>query len=432
MQIQTGFILPKTATDKKGFGIAVDIGTTTVAAYLFRLETGETLSVKSRLNAQAFLGLDVISRIKYCMDIEGGLAAMQTAIVKELNSFIASLTQEQGLSNMDVSHMVITGNTTMLHLLSGIDPRTMGYSPFKPASLFGSFIKATELQLDAPNTSVYLADCVSAFVGGDITCAILASGITETDAPCLLLDIGTNGEVALGSKNGLWTTSTAAGPAFEGAELKHGMAGVPGAIASVYLRDGRIEMTTIGGIAPKGICGSGVIDAMALFLDIGLVDETGRIEGKRTLPEGLKQMIIEEDGMAAIELSAGISITQKDIREVQKAKAAIAAGVLALLNHGGIGLADVGRVYLAGGFGNYMDATSALRIGLLPREMEGRIMPIGNAAGAGATLALLHDDHRKKLAEIKNAARSVELDADPYFMEQYIECMLFQTKEAGI
>lgn len=426
MQILTGLLLKKISLDKKGYGIAVDIGTTTVAAYLYKLDTGEQLCVKSRLNAQAFLGVDVISRIKYCMDVENGLQTMQEAIVKEINSFIIGMANESGIKNTDINDMVVTGNTTMLHLLAGIDPRGMGHAPFEPGTKFGYFMPATELKLLVPNARVYLVDCISAFIGGDILCGILAAGMFDKEKLSLLLDIGTNGEVAFGNKHGILATSTAAGPAFEGSEIKHGMASVTGAITSISVINGKIEIKTIGDAEPKGICGSGIIDAIALFLNIGLIDNTGKIVKKEDAEPSLRHLLVQEDGMAAITVAPKIVMTQKDIRDIQTAKAAIAAGVLSLLHHAGKTIEDISRIYLAGGFGNFMDPGNAVRIGLLPKAAAGRIVPIQNAAGTGAVLALLNDYKRKKFAAIQKKAEHVELGNNPDFMKKYIECMSFE------
>jgi len=425
MQILTAQKLPDIIGDKTGYGIAVDIGTTTVVAYLYRLDTSEQKGITSRINAQTTLGVDVISRIKYCTDIEDGLATLHEAIVKELNSLFAELADGEKIALDDIGHLVITGNTTMLHLFAGVSPVTMGYSPFTPASTFGFFANASDFGLATRNAKVYLADCISSFVGGDITTAILASGLFDGDDLCLLLDIGTNGEVALGNRHGILATSTAAGPAFEGAQLACGMAGVKGAVNSLYIQNGQVKYTVIGDVEPKGICGSGVIDAIALALNTGLLDETGRIAYKEDVDERLGQFLTEKDGNPAITITDGIFLTQKDIRELQTAKAAIAAGVLSLLHHAGKTIGDVKAVYLAGGFGNYMDPESAVRIGLLPGEAEDRIVPIGNAAGAGAVMALLNDTYRKQCRDIKEAGEHVELGHNPYFMEQYVNCMMF-------
>ncbi len=424
MNILTDSVLPEIKSDKKGFGIAVDIGTTTVVAYLFDCESVKPAGVSSRLNSQASIGIDVISRIKYCSEQEEGLSVLNEAIITQVNSMAGGLCEQAGIEINEIKHMVFTGNTTMLHLLAKLSPVSMGVLPFEPASYFGDFYKASELGLDVP-AKAYLTPCVSAFVGGDITTAILASGMFKGDELCALMDIGTNGEVAIGNKNGILATSTAAGPAFEGAHIRHGMAGVPGAINSVYVYKGSIETTTIGDKPAKGICGSGLLDAVALMIDVGLVDETGRISEASEVNEAIRKYIVQEDGMAGIEVCEGITITQKDIREMQTAKAAVAAGLKSLVHHAGRDVSDLEKVYLAGGFGNFMDADSAVKVGLLPKQVQGKIYPIGNAAGTGAIMALLNDKYKEECEKIARASKHVELGHNPYFMEQYVDNMYF-------
>ncbi|MDD5018016.1 MAG: ASKHA domain-containing protein, partial [Eubacteriales bacterium] len=300
MNILTAGMLPDIKSDKTGYGVAVDIGTTTVVMYLYDCASGRQLGCLSRLNAQATLGVDVISRIKYCREFKDGLHILNDAIVTLINQLLDDITGGK-INKDEISHIVITGNTTMLHLFSNISPVTMGVSPFTPASLFGYICNAAGLGLRLADAEAYLVPCISAFVGGDITSGILASGMFESDDLCVLLDIGTNGEVALGNKHGILATSTAAGPAFEGAHISRGMAGVGGAINSVYAFDGTVKVTTIGGKDPKGLCGSGLLDAVALMLDIGLVDETGRI-ADQTEAVSLKGYITEADGEAALKI----------------------------------------------------------------------------------------------------------------------------------
>jgi len=429
MQILTSCNIQHIAGEKQGYGIAVDIGTTTVVAFLYDLASCTQLGIASRINAQVTLGTDVISRIKYCMDIEDGLNDMNEAIIKELNSLTEELLSQAKLETADISHMVVTGNTTMLHLFANMSPTAMGVAPFVPGSTFGYSAKASELGLIVKEADVYLTDCISAFVGGDITTAILASGMFESEDLCLLLDIGTNGEVALGNKNGIRGTSTAAGPAFEGAQLSHGMASVKGAINSVYVLKGEIEFTTIGDTEPKGICGSGVVDALAVALRAGLVDETGRIKDADEVVEPLRKYLTEENGMSALKIAGDIVITQKDIRELQTAKAAIAAGVLALLHDAGEELGSVKKLFLAGGFGNYMVPENAVTIGLLPKETADRIETIGNAAGAGAVMVLLSETYKKQCKAIKRAGQHVNLENNPFFMDKYVDCMMFSEAE---
>ncbi len=423
MSILTKSLIPKCAPDKSGLGVAVDIGTTTVVAYLYDLETTECLGIQSAINPQVTLGVDVISRIKYCGDFDDGISKMQDAIVKKINVLIETLLT--GRNEKGITQFVITGNTTMLHLFTGLSPVSMGVSPFTPASVFGYTVSAGEVGLFAAGAQVYLVPCISSFVGGDITSAILASGFYTGKEMCLLMDIGTNGEVALGNRDGIFATSTAAGPAFEGAEIKKGMAGVPGAVNSVFIREGKIEYTVLGGKSPSGICGSGILDLAAVAVQAGLMDETGRILDPDELPEDAGKYLREIDGEAAVYVDENVYLTQRDIRHIQTAKAAMAAGVLALANSAGTRLEDIKTVFIAGGFGNYMDAESAARIGLIDKKLADKIQFIGNAAGSGAIMALLNDGYKSESEKIAKMGSHVELGGDAYFMEKYVDCMYF-------
>jgi uncharacterized 2Fe-2S/4Fe-4S cluster protein (DUF4445 family) len=301
----------------------------------------------------------------------------------------------------------------------------MGVSPFTPKSVFGYTISAAEAGLDAAGAEVYLVSCISSFVGGDVTSAILASGFQNGKEMCLLMDIGTNGEVALGNRDGIYATSTAAGPAFEGAEIKKGMAGVPGAVNSVFIREGKIEYTVLGGKPPRGICGSGILDLTAVAVQAGLLEDTGRILTPDEAPEGAEKYLREIDGEIAVFVDENVYLTQRDIRHIQTAKAAMAAGVLALVKSAGVGLADIKTVFIAGGFGNYMDPESAARIGLIDKQLSDKIDFIGNAAGSGAIMALLNDGYKEESEQIAKMGSHVELGGDAYFMEKYVDCMYF-------
>lgn len=424
MNILTANMLPQIESDKQGLGVAVDIGTTTVVVYLYDCGKAAQLAVASKINSQAAIGVDVISRIKYCTDFERGLKILNESIIGDINSLLNELAVQGGIDLQAIEHIVITGNTTMLHLLAGISPVSMGVLPFEPVSLFGQYYDCEELGLNVKHAKAYLTPCISSFVGGDITTAILASGLYKSEQLCALLDIGTNGEVALGNKYGLYVTSTAAGPAFEGAHIHCGMAGVPGAINAVHAYKGALDVSTIGDMPAKGICGSGLLDAAALMIATGVVDETGRIADKDELNDVLKPYIAEYDGQPCVEIYPGIVITQKDIRELQTAKAAIAAGLEALLHYAGKDIAAVSVLYLAGGFGNFMNAESALKIGLLPKG-AGSIQAIGNAAGTGAVMVLLNDEYKNVCEQIAKTGQHVELGSNPVFMERYVENMFF-------
>jgi uncharacterized 2Fe-2S/4Fe-4S cluster protein (DUF4445 family) len=319
---------------------------------------------------------------------------------------MAKLVQKAGITSEDIYTAVFTGNTTMLHLLLGLDAANMAVSPFIPVTTNLQYISSKALGLDINNCGMGVAfPGVSAYVGGDTVAAILSSGMYDKDEISLLVDIGTNGEIVLGGKEWLLACSTAAGPAFEGANIRNGVGGVTGAIDTVGAGPD-FKYTTIGNANPVGICGSGIIDAIARLLDAELIDETGRLADEdeaEELGQAYSDRLAAIDGVRAFNLTtegregsgSQIVITQKDIRELQNAKAAIAAGIETLIKHSGIGHDMVKKVYLAGGFGSSINIESALKVGLLPRSLENKIEAIGNASGTGAAEGLLSENMLK-------------------------------------
>jgi uncharacterized 2Fe-2S/4Fe-4S cluster protein (DUF4445 family) len=422
-------------TTKKIFGIAVDIGTTTVAAYLYSLSSGEKIDVHSVLNPQKKYGADVISRIEYAMRSEEARKAMTKTIVDCVNEMTSVLAQRNKIQVYDIYSCVFAGNTTMTHFLMGLDARNIAVSPFIPVTTRLHIAKAVSLGIEInPFGSAVILPCVAGYIGADTVAAVLSSGLYESDGISLLLDIGTNGEIVLGCKDWMYSCSTAAGPAFEGANIKNGVGGIKGAIDRVFFDEG-FGYTTIQNTAPVGVCGSGLVDAIAGMYDTGVVDETGRIaddDEALELPGYLSERIVEIDGMRAFLLAAAnetaidsdVAITQKDIRELQNAKAAIAAGVRVLVKRSGIELDDIEKVYLAGGFGSYIDIDATLTIGLLPSELEGRIEAIGNAAGQGAVEALLSEKMLEETKKIRERIKYIELSSSADFTGIYIDSMI--------
>jgi len=418
------------------YGVAIDIGTTTVVAYLVDLYKGTIVDAVSRLNAQRPYGADVISRINYTVENSQGLNLLNQKIIVQLNDMIKKLAFKNKINIDNILNISIVGNTTMLHLLLGLNPANIAVSPFIPVITEGICLKSQELGLkvnDACRVTIFPS--ISAYVGADILAGIMSSHMMESSKPSLLIDIGTNGEIALGNKDMIICCSTAAGPAFEGANIKNGMGGVSGAINTITIENGVLKYTTIDYADPIGICGSGIIDAIAALLENGLIDETGRyvdkdfIKSKEAIK--LSERFIAEDGEIAFRLADtpnknAIVLTQKDIREVQLAKAAIAAGINVLVKKMDIKTEDIDKVYLAGGFGSYMNKKNAVKIGLIPKILEDRIKVIGNAAGAGAIMSLLSKECLKNSSLIKNKAKYIELSASPEFQEEYIECMYFE------
>ena len=389
-------------------GVSVDIGTTTVCANLLD-ESGKIIGAVTRKNPQTRFGADVISRIEKSM--AGGDGELAACIREALSEMIAQLCADASLPLDSVDGLVVTGNTVMLYLLAGQDPTALSRAPFIADRLFGETLSATELGLAiAPSARVYLPRCISAFVGGDITTAIMASGMCNLPGNVLLVDIGTNGEIALWRGGELVCCSTAAGPAFEGAGITHGVYGVPGAIDRVWTQNGVARHSTINNLPAVGICGSGIVDALAVMLELGVIDETGAFE----------------IGSNIFELEGRVGVTAADVRQVQLAKGSVRAGLETLISSVGVEKSQIDTLYIAGGFGSYLDMNSAAAIGLIPRELLERVHVIGNAAHTGATM-LLRDKALITASErLATRARTVALDANPVFSESFMQFMLFE------
>lgn len=431
-QIKRGEVILDTCpTRSRLYGCAVDIGTTTVVAYLFDLESGERIGAVSELSAQRGYGADVISRIHAVAEL--GTAPLQAAICGQLNEMSRKLAEAAGIKQSEIYAMSICGNTVMEHLLTGLDPSAIAVAPFTPQSLFGDSRSPAELSIAInPRALIYILPCVSGYVGGDITAGVLACGMGAAQKPCLLLDIGTNGEIALGCGEKIYYCSAAAGPAFEGAHISDGVGGIEGAINRVYLTDeGKIAFETLGGGRATGICGSGIIDAAALMVKIGAVDETGRLVDPDELEEKWLPNLDDDNRKFIIDPSSGIGLTDRDIRQIQLAKAAIAAGIQTLVakaTFGGshITLDDIDSAYLAGGFGTHLSPESGCAIGLMPQKLLERVKAVGNSAGAGAAMTLLDGSLRDTVGRLAKEGEYIELSSDPEFNDRYIDNMCFE------
>ena len=393
-QIQTEACLRLRAfTPASGIGAAVDIGSTTVVLRRYDLQTGNLLGQAAMVNPQTCVAADVMGRIGAAM--EGKLTALQTHITDALRLLL----QQAGGA---VDKAVITGNTTMLYLLTGRDPACLSHAPFLADTLF-------DAEVSLLDTRAYLPPCMDAFVGADISCAVLASGMCS-QRTALLCDIGTNGEIALWKDGVLHIASTAAGPAFEGALISCGCSSIPGAIDKVWAENGSICIHTIGDQPAIGICGSGLIDAVAVLLQLGLMDETGALDDD-------------------VELAPGVTLLQKDIRALQLAKAAIAAGLQTVLELSATDFGEVETFYLAGGFGSHLDLKNAAAIGLIPEELIGKTEVIGNAALAGASKILLEQSTLTAVRELAAKAKPCPLGGNPTFNALFMEQMLFPEQD---
>ncbi|HHX43075.1 MAG TPA: ATP-binding protein, partial [Chloroflexi bacterium] len=418
-------------------GIAFDIGTTTVVGYLADLDTGEQLAVASLLNPQTRYGADVVSRIDYAGRDAEALATLQREIAGALSAIMATTTAQVGAATDDIVAVTVVGNTTMQHLFLGVSPTALAQSPYIPAVTGAVCLSAEALGLAAyPDAPVWALPSIAGWVGADTVAVLLASGAHRQDELALVIDIGTNGEMAMGSRGRMVSCSTAAGPAFEGAHLSCGMRAADGAIDSVRI-DGAVEWHTIGESAPRGVCGSGLVDLVAAMLRSGLIDATGMMQPREALvamgQAALAERITQSGRqraftLATVEEGAGgrpVVVSQRDVRELQLAKGAIRAGIEILMQELGITADDVRVIYLAGAFGNYIRPESALAIGLMPRCPQARIVPVGNAAGSGARMALLSREALAEAARLAEQVEYLELSGRPDFQDRFAEAMVF-------
>ncbi len=413
-------------TPQHGLGAAVDIGTTTVVAHLYDLETGTLLNTRSGVNCQRTFGADVISRIQYANENAGGLERMRDAIQGQLCSFLEELCTKSDRRLEELICVTIAANTVMEHIFTGLSPASIAVAPFTPRSLFGTWEEGSQLGLPK-YTKVYLTPAVAGYVGGDITAGMLASSAYKEEHPVLFLDIGTNGEMALGSvKDGFICCAAAAGPAFEGAAISQGMSATRGAISAVEWADGKLKLSVLGNGKATGICGSGLVDALAIMLKLGAVDETGRLLPPEETSETALPYVDESDDGTIFRLTDEVCITEGDVRQLQLAKAAIAAGIATMLYEAGLREDDVAHLYLAGGFGNYIRKESAAAIGLLPASMLDRIISVGNTAGRGAAAVLLSQNARDILDTLSQQLRYIELSGHKKFNDYYIERIMFE------
>jgi len=419
-------------------GMAFDIGTTTVVGYLMDLQSGEQLAVSSLLNPQTRHGDDVVSRIGYSRDDPHGLENLHRDVIQAMNTIIERATHQAGASPDDIYGVAVVGNTTMQHLFLGIAPEALARSPYVPALTQALGLRAAELGLCAyPDATVWTLPNIAGWVGADTTGVLLATRLHTHEEPALAIDIGTNGEMALGSRERLVTCSTAAGPAFEGAHLSCGMRAADGAIDVVTINH-RVEYHVIGEGPARGVCGSGLVDLVAGMLQAGIIEPTGMmVDGEALRSNGHAHVLadrISGEGrqrhFVLVEPEAGaggrpVLVTQRDVRELQLAKAAIRAGIEILMKELGITHADVKRVYLAGAFGNYIRPASALAIGLIPTFPNAEIVPVGNAAGSGAKEALLSRAMLREATAVLAHVEYLELSGRADFQEEFAEAMLF-------
>jgi uncharacterized 2Fe-2S/4Fe-4S cluster protein (DUF4445 family) len=426
-------------TTGRRFGIAFDLGTTTVVATLLDLGTGTPVAVASALNKQQPFGADVITRISATMMDPGALDKLQQLAQETLAELAAAVCAEGGVEPDEVYEVALAGNATMTHLVLGIDPEPLGMAPFILSTRLYPEILAADLGLPVhPRARAVVFPSFGAYVGGDITAGLLASGMDRDARVRLFVDIGTNCEIVLGNREWLLATAAPAGPAFEGAAIRCGMRAADGAIEVVTMSAGELSLKVIGDAEPQGLCGSGLVDAVTGLVRLGLLDSSGRFvtsEAARTLAPGLagrlttigkeRVFVLHWRGPAAED---SIYLSQRDVRELQFAKAAIATGWHILLEEAGLTQDDVKQVLLAGSFGSYLSPAAAIRIGLVPKVPVARVVPAGNVAGEGAKMALLSLRERAGGLALLEEVRYVELSDRADFNDRFVEQLNFPAR----
>jgi len=419
------------------WGLVFDIGTSTLVGKLINMVDGTEVAAVSRLNTQMRYGSNVISRLQYVQQHTYNLKFLHDLLIRDLNGIIKRLLNVGGLQPDDILIAVAAGNTTMQHLLLNLSPLGIAEAPFLPILTDGFIVKASDIGLKLnPEALLYTMPMQSGYIGGDLIATILTSGAAEQDDKIVLgLDLGTNGEIFLGNRKRLITCSAAAGPALEGVSISSGMIAATGAIESVSLNDDAIHYQVIGNVQPKGLCGSGLVDLVAVMLHIGLIDNEGLIRRppQKGMAREIASRIIRRSGTYNFLIapagqnnnSSPVYLTQRDVRELQLAKAAIAAGIEILMDEMGIKMADIQQVYLAGALGNYINAYSAMRIGLIPNVDPGIVTSLGNASSTGASMALLSKHYWQLANELSDSLEHVELSFRADFNQYFVEEMDF-------
>jgi uncharacterized 2Fe-2S/4Fe-4S cluster protein (DUF4445 family) len=400
------------------YGVGVDIGTTTIVVALLDLLTGQILDRVSMINKQREFGADVISRMQRAS--KGELPQLSGRVRQQIAEGIAELCQKSGVRGRDICKVAVAGNTTMMHLLLGLSCATLGQYPFTPVTL--DFVSCAYPELFAGDLSceVVILPGISTYVGADITSGIFFTEMHRSTEPTLLMDIGTNGEMALMVGGKLLCTATAAGPAFEGGNIQWGTGSIPGAISQVVWQDGKFTVKTIGNHPPAGICGSGVVDAVYEGLRSGQIEGSGRFN--TTVPESGIFLARTPDGQ-------DINFCQKDVRELQLAKSAIRSGLDALIRHAGLSYDDVKTLYIAGGFGFNLNFNSGVGIGLIPGELHDKIRLVGNSSLGGAVRYLMDRQSEETINAIVGMAGEYSLPEDSYFNEMFVENIAFDDFE---
>ena len=411
-------------------GLAVDVGTTKVAAYLLDLESGDVLAVRGAMNPQISYGEDVISRIDYCNENEGGREILQGKVVAALNGMIAEMCGQADVSPEQIVEAVIVGNTAMHHLLAGLPVRQLAMAPYVPAVSEALDLPVGEIELDISSGAfIHLPPNIAGFIGADHVSMVLSTDVWQAENTVVIaLDIGTNTEITLTVGGRMLSCSCASGPAFEGAHIRDGMRAAPGAIERVQINNGQSNTYTIGEKPPVGICGSGILDAVAELLKDGIIDHRGSFqEGAPNIRKGMSRHQEEFILVPSKDTGHGkdIVVTRSDINEIQLAKSAIRAGLEILLEEGGVAAVDIDEFIIAGAFGTYLDVDSAVTVGMFPELPRERFRQVGNAAGNGAQQMLISAERRRVADEIPERVEYIELTTHASFEKNFMKALFF-------
>jgi uncharacterized 2Fe-2S/4Fe-4S cluster protein (DUF4445 family) len=416
-------------------GFAVDVGSTKLAGYLMDLSIGKILSVATAMNPQIPYGEDIISRIASAIHAEENNQRLHETLIEGVRNLLRTACVEASESIDDVYDIVLVGNTAMQHFLLGINPRPISRSPFKPENLEARNLPPETLQLN-PYARVHILPLIAGFVGADCVAATLATGVDRAEEMSFMMDVGTNTEIVVGKRDHMVACSCASGPAFEGAHIKYGMRAASGAIEGVWIDADSYEprIKVIDDIAPVGLCGSGLIDLLSEMLKAGIMDSSGKLTDVDHLrlrkSNGIKEYVVAWKGEAGID--EDISITQKDIRELQKGKAAIFSGSYIAMRQLGVDADDVEHVYMAGAFGTYINRESAQNIGMIPEFNMLAVEQVGNAAGTGARMALLSREAREEAKTLRDKVEYIELSTHPDYNKAYLDALMFPHKNLSL
>jgi uncharacterized 2Fe-2S/4Fe-4S cluster protein (DUF4445 family) len=414
-------------TSDQNYGLAIDVGTTTVVAQLIHLKSGRVVGIAGSHNLQAHYGEDVISRMIFACSIDGGLNSLHDAIIKNINTLINKLTDEKGINAEQITAIVAAGNTTMSHLLLALIPCSIRLDPYVPTANIFPQVRAGEVNIDINPEGVLetIAD-VASYVGGDIVAGVLACGIADRPEIKILIDVGTNGEIVIGNNEWMVCCSASAGPAFEGGGIKNGMRAARGAIERFKIDDGKVTYHTIGNAKPRGVCGSGLIDCIYEFVQNGIIDYDGKfnlsIKNDRMIEkDGEVQFMVVSSQQT--ETGKDLTIMESDISNIIRSKGAVFAAIKSLMDYVGLKFDDIDTFYVAGGFGTYLDIPKAIGIGLLPDIDPKRIQFIGNSSLMGARIALLSSHAFERTIKIANGMTNIELSTYQPFMDEYVAAM---------